>query len=761
MASHLFAEVEKVENFSESSTRVYGAKFSPNPTAPSPQSKYPVVDPDPRPCKLFSRAPQSWSRGVTFGSGLNIPRTLPISDGKGASLPLIVIGMNKILPLLATCLLLAPAFAQDVPSREISSRIWHLGDDETPEWPEAPAKPDGGSLSFEFQASARDGSSLLAITHRHISNDWRLAINGIEVARLKNKEPLDTYYYELPAAVLQDGVNTASLTGSHPTDDITFGPVTLHEGSFREVFKLRHASVTVTDESGFGLPARVTITDSDGELVPTYYSERLETAVRNGVIYTSSGLASFEVPVGEYLIQAARGTEWSMASGTLVVGELEQPLHLQLTRELELATLGFVAADTHIHTLTHSGHGDSSVEERMVTLAGEGVELAIATDHNHNTDYTPTQAEMGLGRFFTPAIGNEVSTPVGHLNAFPLRAEDEVPPHDLQDIEAIVSGIRERGALAVILNHPRWPDHAQGPHGTIELDGFSGEWSGNWAVTFDALELINSQTKELEPMLLFRDWFALLNRGERVFAVGSSDSHTVGGVVGQGRTYVQSSTDDPGAIDVNETALNIANGHSSISMGIVATVLAGGEPAMGKTLGLQDTELHIAAPSWVSPTKLIIFANGQPILEQPIDAVGREAFTNLNIKLPTTLAWPAHDFHMVAVVEGAGVQGKFWPQINNYTLAATNPIFFDVDGDGKYSNPRALAQSLVRERGTEDAIVSDTLNQVDSAVAIQYMRLVRQEFISQAERRATGLSIRAREKHPTLIEWMRSLLGKK
>ena len=62
------------------------------------------------------------------------------------------------------------------------------------------------------------------------------------------------------------------------------------------------------------------------------------------------------------------------------------------------------------------------------------------------------------------------------------------------------------------------------------------------------MELINSQTEEQEPMLLFRDWFALLNRGESVYAVGSSDSHTVGGVVGQGRTYVVSSSDDPAAL---------------------------------------------------------------------------------------------------------------------------------------------------------------------------------------------------------------------
>mgnify|MGYP001602924364 CR=1 FL=1 len=44
--------------------------------------------------------------------------------------------------------------------------------------------------------------------------------------------------------------------------------------------------------------------------------------------------------------------------------------------------------------------------------------------------------------------------------------------------------------------------------------------------------MINATTEEPTPMLLFRDWFALLNNGVRIFAVGSSDSHTVGEPVG-------------------------------------------------------------------------------------------------------------------------------------------------------------------------------------------------------------------------------------
>ena len=65
-----------------------------------------------------------------------------------------------------------------------------------------------------------------------------------------------------------------------------------------------------------------------------------------------------------------------------------------------------------------------AIEERIVTLAGEGVELAISTDHNHHTDYSPTVTELHVGERITTVTGNEVSTPIGHMNAFPLDPED-------------------------------------------------------------------------------------------------------------------------------------------------------------------------------------------------------------------------------------------------------------------------------------------------------------------------------------------------
>ncbi len=70
--------------------------------------------------------------------------------------------------------------------------------------------------------------------------------------------------------------------------------------------------------------------------------------------------------------------------------------------------------------MTHSGHGDADLEERVITCIAEGLEFAVATDHNHNTDYHSTMKKLGAGSPLTAVTRNEVPGPTGHLNAFPL-----------------------------------------------------------------------------------------------------------------------------------------------------------------------------------------------------------------------------------------------------------------------------------------------------------------------------------------------------
>ncbi|MCP3916851.1 MAG: CehA/McbA family metallohydrolase [bacterium] len=638
----------------------------------------------------------------------------------------------------------------------IDGLVYHLGDDSTPEWDEAAPEPDGERLDVTFVPRSAEGEQLLVLEQRHVDNPWHVELNGERVATLRVGAERVEEIYVLPAGALQAGENHLALVPEVASDDITVGNLRIVPRSRREELGLRTVRVRVRDaENGEPLPARVTITNGAGRLARVYYAESVHAAVRPGVVYTSRGAASFELPLGEYRVLATRGSEWGLGEADLSVGSGSNEVELVLAREVD--TSGFVACDTHIHTLTHSGHGDASVEERVVTLAGEGVELAIATDHNHNTDYTPQQSRAGLDDAFTSVVGNEVTTDIGHFNGFPLDPADTVPDYELTDPVALVAEIREHGAEVVILNHPRWPNHPDSPFGTVALDRFSGERKLAYPLTFDATELVNSDTREHDPMFLFVDWFALLNRGERVVAVGSSDSHTVGSPVGQGRTYVKSSTDDPARIDLDEAFANIREGRSSIGLGIFSEVELqdGATPgALAPVRGERVSgTLRVAAPAWVDPRTATVFADGVPVWSAELAPDG-EPFDE---RFRFEFAWPyGHDAWLVCVVLGDDVGGAYWPSVNPYTLAATNPIWLDGDGDGRYTSPRETAEAMLGGGGGggggggDGAIaVSDieqALSTCDDAVAIQVLSAARNEWMAATEervRRAAGP--RARE----------------
>ncbi|MFT7487336.1 MAG: hypothetical protein ACI9F9_003197 [Candidatus Paceibacteria bacterium] len=683
--------------------------------------------------------------------------------------------MKRFLPGgVCLVLVLSSSLAARGPDETVlDEAMHHLGDDETPEWSEAPSLPEGSSLDFKFESVANRGEWTLAFYQRHISNQWQVKINGQLIAHCRQEDELLECHFPVPAGTLVEGSNHFQLTTDQPADDITFGRIRLIHSSFRETLGLVPLLLAVREEStGNPIPARLSLTDENGQPAQIYSGDTLHQAVRPGVLYTDNGNATCEVPAGKYQVVASRGSEWSIASLELELsrpdssqmdGGLTAPNGIfQLQREVD--TTGYIACDTHIHTLTFSGHGDSSVEERMVTLAGEGVELAISTDHNHNTDYGPYQTRMGLEEYFTTVVGNEVTTPIGHFNAFPLDAEQEIPPHDLHDLVQLVDGMRNKGAQVVILNHPRWPSHEKGPFGITQLNHFTGESLGahNSHYPFDAMELANSTTEEKAPMLLFEDWFALLNRGAKVFAVGSSDSHTVGYPVGGGRTYVASHTDDPARIDVDAACAAIARGQTSVSMGIFvqATVVIENQDNAVRMGGMATPgqakcriELEVQAPSWVQVREAQLFANGSLIqtldLSGAIDSVDVKPFTT-SVELRDTHL--AQDAWFVWVVMGDGIQGNHWPMLNDYTLGATNPIFLDWSGDGVYQSPRETALALFQSAGTQHAASLHSWE----AVNFHTLDFIREALLAEAQSSLEQIGTQAGIDAKTMAEFVNS-----
>src|SRR6185503_19936938 len=121
-----------------------------------------------------------------------------------------------------------------------------------------------------------------------------------------------------------------------------------------------------------------------------------------------------------------------------------------------------------------------------------GIELAVATDHNHVTDYAAVLRAQGLQGRLGAATGVEITTPGwGHFNAYPYSSSLEVPPFQTASPLEIFSVLRARAPHAILqVNHPRMPGVGYFTRG--ELDTKTGVAEApEFSFAFDALEVSN------------------------------------------------------------------------------------------------------------------------------------------------------------------------------------------------------------------------------------------------------------------------------
>jgi hypothetical protein len=319
----------------------------------------------------------------------------------------------------------------------LEPKLHHLRATGQREWSEFPEQPEGPSLSLRFQSEKNSGEWTLRWRQQDVRQTWKVLLNGKGVGRLQVDENDMVCYLPLRAGALVSGENRLVIeqVGRTP-DDIRVGEIVLDDRPMTQLLSEATAKITVLEAKQHGkpaaLPCRLTVVNAQGALMTVGASSKNHLAVRPGVIYTGNGQAEFGLPAGEYTIYAGRGFEYGLDSIRLTVKAGER-IQETLSIRPEVPTEGFVGCDTHVHTLTFSGHGDASIDERVLTIAGEGIELPIATDHNRQIDYHPTASKRGVRAYFTPIAGNEVTTAVGHFNIFPVPVGDKIPDFRLKD----------------------------------------------------------------------------------------------------------------------------------------------------------------------------------------------------------------------------------------------------------------------------------------------------------------------------------------
>jgi hypothetical protein len=557
-----------------------------------------------------------------------------------------------LLRLLGLMLLLMQCATSS--AQPLVTGLQHLRSGETREWEEFPEQAAASRLETTFTAEANAGEWTLHLRQQDVKQVWPVLLNGQMLGELVRDENDMVIGFAVPAGRIVAGENRLQIaprtSGTAPADDIRVGEIRLDPRPFDAAFREAALEVAVRDaDSQQQLPCRITVVNADGALQQLGTKSSPQSAVRQGTVYFAHGAGRLELPAGRYTMFAGRGFEYSLARQEVSV-EVGQSSSVTMTIRREVPTEGYVACDTHVHTLTHSGHGDATIEERMLTIAGEGIELPIATDHNKHIDYEPMARQLAVRDWFTPVMGNEVTTPRGHFNIFPVAAAAMPPNHRLTEWPALFADIAEQAApRIIILNHARDLHSGVRPFGPKLFNAAVAEHEFPWPAALNAMEVINSGATQTDPLRLLHDWMALLNRGRTITPIGSSDSHDVARhFIGQGRTYIRCDDRDPGQIPISDALDSLAAGRVLVSYGLLVELTVNDRFRSGDLVPPSDgplrLSLRVLAPHWVQSRRVLLFANGQLIREEAVDPQP-SALPGVPWSAVWELPRPRHDVH--------------------------------------------------------------------------------------------------------------------
>ncbi|MGB9004946.1 MAG: CehA/McbA family metallohydrolase [Candidatus Aminicenantales bacterium] len=472
--------------------------------------------------------------------------------------------------------------------------------------------------------------------------------------------------------------------------------------------------VKIQDVQGRYVPAKVIFIGLQPTRTPYFEPENPRQTEQGWETFKNSSYPPEQgqevvLPAGVYLASASRGPESTSDQKVIeVLQDSVQELIFRLDRVLD--TPGLIALDPHLHT-KHSD-GKVNVTERLRSIVGEGLEAAISTDHNRITDYGPDLKKNGLDRFLAVAWGEEVtaSQAAVEFNSYPVifKATEEnngAIPVWQETAAPLFREARQKfpGAL-LSLNHPR--AGAIGYFNNLELDQDAAAFAlDKISLDFDLLEVLNGPFYFSANRVAVEDWLHLLNRGRFFPLIGSSDSHsTDGDEPGYSRTYILYS--GPRAAELDWAVLfdSLKRGKSFASNGPLLEFRVNGA-TLGETVkaksGRADLSLDVRSAPWVSVDEVRLIINGERKIVFPVKTPASRV-QKLSERISLHLE---RDAYLALEVLGRRTlypvvqQPSKTAQPKDATLpyALSNPIFVDVDGNGRFDPPWPEPLELKKE----------------------------------------------------------------
>ncbi|MBK8173520.1 MAG: carboxypeptidase regulatory-like domain-containing protein [Sandaracinaceae bacterium] len=478
--------------------------------------------------------------------------------------------------------------------------------------------------------------------------------------------------------------------------DAVLGPVDFNDLSASLDLTLAPAGtlrITISDAADMSaLPARVQVVADTGnpDLADIYGEERFGND-RLFMEYPTGGSLDLHVAAGGYRVVVSHGYEYEILDTHVnVTADAVTTVDAQLEHVVD--TTGILCGDFHIHTHRSTDSSDD-VHVKVAGAVGDGVELLVRSDHEWIGDFQPIIDEMSLSPWAMGISSEEFTTTVwGHFGVFPLiadptRANGGAEPWAYMLPPAAFARIRARPERpALIINHPRSTGGLGNGFAYFEAAGYDpdtglADRSDLWDETFNLVEVFNESSFEENRNRTVRDWFSFLSHGRHVFAVGSSDSHTIATTpVGYPRTCLSLGTDDPRAVTPNIVRDTLEAGHSVVSGGIYVTATASGRSS-GETVtgagSMTSVDVVVQAASWVDVQTLEVIVDGvttQTIALSPDMADPSNPAVRFRGSFDINVSNGATGSYVVFVAAGAESLQPVHP--GRMPFGVTNPIFF-------------------------------------------------------------------------------------
>ena len=460
---------------------------------------------------------------------------------------------------------------------------------------------------------------------------------------------------------------------------------------------------------GTGLPCKLSVRGVGGTPDPSWGQDdqrgvwidpdNRALAIGHWVLM-ARGRAEFMLTPGRYRFSVTRGPEYAPLSlgevdttngeGVVRTGELRRVVH----------TEGEIAGEFHVHSAP-SGDSDVPLDERVLSLAAEGIEVFASTDHDVAEDFMPAVRSLGLERHLHWIRGDEITADgMGHFNVFPLPVEIDPTTrlrHTEPTVAEIIASARAVAPSSIIqLNHPMWRQHPIGYWLVAGFDPATGMSRMDLATMFDTVEVWNGHTLDetegvgLPVSAVIDAWMTTLQIGRGATATGNSDSHRLSHTPpGWPRTMVRVARDVPAEVTDAMVIAGLRAGDALVTSGpfVQATIdgRRAGELVRARN-GAATLTVEVQSITEAPIERVTVTVNRTEVGTFEVTARPEEGVLRQRWEVPLRFTRDAWVVVRTRARETLGdIAGTHARPMDS--LALTNPIYVDVDGDGRWTAP--------------------------------------------------------------------------